>query len=70
MLPTTNNLIFDSPSNLIMLITIAVPVLAENLSIANGEFDHVALIKRNHWGVRFRDYQVSKPKQGDFIQHR
>jgi hypothetical protein len=48
-----------------LLTTIAVPALADNLNVANGEFDHVVLVKKNHWGVRFRDYQVSKPKQGD-----
>jgi predicted phage gp36 major capsid-like protein len=43
-----------------------VPTLANNLSVANGEFDQVALTKRNRWGVRFRDYRVSKPKQCEF----
>jgi hypothetical protein len=42
------------------------PSLANNLSVANDEFDQVVMIQRNHGGVRFRDYRVSKPKQGDF----
>jgi len=52
-------------SNLILLITIAVPIPADNLSVANDEFDQVVLTWRKHWGVRFRDFRVSKPKQGD-----
>jgi hypothetical protein len=48
-LPTTKNLIFDSPSNLILLRTIAVPTLANNLNVANGEFDQVVLTMRNRW---------------------
>jgi hypothetical protein len=49
-----------------LLRTIAVPTPAYNLSVANGEFDQAVLTKRKHWGVRFRDYRVSKSKQGDF----
>src|SRR5262249_53401286 len=64
--PTTKHLIFDSPSNLTLLRTIAMPSLANNLSVANDEFDQVVMIQRNHGGVRFRDYRVSKPKQDDF----
>jgi hypothetical protein len=41
------------------------PMPADNLSVANDEFDQVALTWRKHWGVRFRDFRVSKPKQGD-----
>jgi hypothetical protein len=43
--PTTKHLIFDLPSNLILLRTIAMPALANNLSVANDEFDQVVLIK-------------------------
>ena len=39
MLLTTKNLIFDSVLNLITLTTIAMPSLANNLSVANGGFD-------------------------------
>jgi hypothetical protein len=45
-----------------LLRTIAVPTQAHNLSVANSDFDQVELTKRKHWGVRFRDYRVSKPK--------
>ncbi|HKQ78560.1 MAG TPA: hypothetical protein VJ810_32980 [Blastocatellia bacterium] len=42
------------------------PSLAKDLSVANGEFDQGLSIKGNHWGVRFREYQVSKMNQGNF----
>jgi len=32
-----------------MLRTIAVPTMANSLSVANGEFDQVAMIRRNRW---------------------
>src|SRR5262245_65557155 len=66
MLSTTKNLIFDSASNLILLRTITMPSLAKDLSVANDEFDQGWLIKGNHWGVRFRDYRVSKTNHGNF----
>jgi hypothetical protein len=66
MLQTTKHLIFDLPSNLIVLRTIAMPMLANNLSIASDGFDQAVLTKETIGGVRFRDYRVSKPKQGDF----
>jgi hypothetical protein len=48
MFPTTKNLIHEARSNLILLRTIAVPSLANNLSVANGEFDQGVMIKKNH----------------------
>jgi hypothetical protein len=45
MFPTTKHLIFDLPSNLILLRTIAMPMPANNLSVATGEFDQAVLTR-------------------------
>jgi hypothetical protein len=45
MFQTTKHLIFDLPSNLILLRTIAMPILANDLSVANDEFDQAVLTK-------------------------
>jgi hypothetical protein len=50
MFSTTKHLIFDLPLNLILLRTIAMPIPAHNLSVANGEFDQ-AILTRETIGV-------------------
>jgi hypothetical protein len=45
MFSTTKHLIFDLPSNLILLRTIAMPIPANSLSVANDEFDQAVLTR-------------------------